>query len=121
MVRLASTFVSNPPMSYDLSRRDFITFSATAAAMLGFAGCTTLAQNPRKPRPIAAGAKIRVAQIGCGGKGFSDISAHKDEEIVAFCDIDWTRPNVQKLFTDYPNAKRFKDFRKMLVEMDDQI
>ena len=60
--------------------------------MLGFAGCTTLAQNPRKPRPIAAGAKIRVAQIGCGGKGFSDIMAHKDEEVVALCDIDWEGP-----------------------------
>ena len=53
-----------------MNRRDFIAFSAVAASMLGFAGCATLAKNPRKPRPIAAGAKIRLAQIGCGGKGF---------------------------------------------------
>src|SRR5262245_42052049 len=119
-------------MSQHLSRRDFITFSATAAAMLGFAGCTTLAQNPRKPRPIAAGAKIRIAQIGCGGKGFSDIMAHKDEEVVALCDIDWEGPkaarnekaksskepqlsNVKKLMAEFPNAKRYTDFRKMLI------
>ncbi len=89
--------------------------------MLGFAGCVSLSKNPRKPRPIAAGAKVRFAQIGCGGKGFSDCMAHKDEEVVAICDIDWSRPNVQKLFTDFPNAKRYKDFRKMLIEMDDQI
>src|SRR5690606_23231328 len=91
LVRLAipNSFHS---MSSHLSRRDFITFSATAAAMLGFAGCTTLAQNPRKPRPIAPGAKIRMAQIGCGGKGFSDIMAHKDEEVVALCAIDRTGP-----------------------------
>jgi predicted dehydrogenase len=123
-------------MSSHLSRRDFITFSATAAAMLGFAGCATLAQNPRKPRPIAAGAKVRVAQIGCGGKGFTDIMAHKDEEVVALCDIDWTgpsaprnakagsgpfKPNVKKLMEEFPNAKRYTDFRKMLLEMDDQI
>ncbi|MBL9211490.1 MAG: twin-arginine translocation signal domain-containing protein, partial [Opitutaceae bacterium] len=70
-------------MSHYLSRRDFIAFSAVAAAMLGLPGCANLAQNPRKPRPIAPGAKVRVAQIGCGGKGFSDIMAHKDEEVVA--------------------------------------
>ena len=149
-------FGNATPMSHHLSRRDFITFSATAAAMLGFAGCTTLAQNPRKPRPIAPGAKIRMAQIGCGGKGFSDIMAHKDEEVVALCDIDWEGrsrpedaaakaksagngggakaksggkatakepqlPNVKKLMEEFPNAKRYTDFRKMLLEMDDQI
>jgi predicted dehydrogenase len=120
-----------------LSRRDFIIFSATVSAMLGLSGCESLSRNPRKPRPIAAGAKIRVAQIGCGGKGFSDILAHKDEEVVALCDIDWegqpevetqpdgttvTKPsNVKQLMAEFPNAKRYTDFRKMLVEMDDQI
>ena len=104
-----------------LTRRDFITFSAMAAAALGISGCVSLAKNPRRPRPIAAGAKVRVAQIGCGGKGYSDIMAQRDEEIVAFCDIDWERPNVKKLFEQFPNAKRYKDFRKMLIEMDDQI
>jgi predicted dehydrogenase len=125
-------------MSSYLSRRDFITFSAMAAAMLGLPGCANLAQNPRKPRPIAAGAKVRVAQIGCGGKGFSDIMAHKDEEVVALCDIDWEGPvrpgnakskktgevqlsNVKRLMQEFPKAKRYTDFRKMLIEMDDQI
>ncbi|AOS43109.1 putative oxidoreductase YcjS [Lacunisphaera limnophila] len=117
------------------NRRDFIKFSALAAALLGFAGCTTLQRNPRKPRPIAAGAKIRLAQIGCGGKGYSDIMAHEDEEVVALCDIDWvgtpnpwdTKPgeeplsNVKKLIARFPNAKRYTDYRKMLLEMDDQI
>ena len=92
-----------------------------AAAMLGLSSCVTLARAPRKPRPIAPGAKVRFAQIGCGGKGFSDTMAHKDEEVVALCDIDWERPNVKKLFETFPNAKRYKDFRRMLVEMDDQI
>ena len=104
-----------------LNRRDFITFSAMAAAMLGIAGCATLAKNPRKAKPIAAGAKVRFAQIGAGGKGFSDTMGNKDEEVVAICDLDWERPNVKKLFAEFPNAKRYRDFRKMLVEMDDQI
>lgn len=110
-----------------MNRRDFIAFSAVAASMLGFAGCATLAKNPRKPRPIAAGAKIRVAQIGCGGKGFSDIMAHKNEEVVALCDVDWNLDtprggsNRKKLIAEFPNAKRYTDFRKMLLEMDEQI
>src|SRR4051812_7120427 len=131
--------MSNRSENY-LNRREFITFSAMAATMLGLSSCVGLTQNtPRKPRPIAKGAKIRIAQIGCGGKGFSDIMAHKDEEVVALCDLDWTGPveytpakepggapelkvsNVKKLMTEFPNAKRFTDFRKMLIEMDDQI
>src|SRR5438067_1493819 len=109
-----------------LNRREFLAFSAVAAAMLGFPGCLSLQRNPRKPRPIAAGAKIRIAQIGCGGKGFTDIMAHKDEEVVALCDLDWEgKPgtikgpdgksmpgpsNVKKLMVEYPNAKRYTDF-----------
>lgn len=121
---------------HHLNRRDFLKFSAVVAAMLGFPGCVSLQQNPRKPRPIAQGAKLRIAQIGCGGKGFSDIMAQEDEEVVALCDIDWEgqptyemvdgvrqpRPsNVKKLIARFPNAKRYTDFRKMLLEMDDQI
>lgn len=118
-----------------LNRREFVKFSAMVATLLGLPGCVNLQQNPRKPRPISAGSKIRIAQIGCGGKGFSDIMAHRDEEVVALCDIDWegkpqdwdNKPgepklsNVKKLIAEFPNAKRYTDFRKMLVEMDDQI
>ncbi len=107
-----------------LTRRDFINFSAMAATMLGFAGCVSLAKQPRKPRPIAPGTKVRVAQIGCGGKGFSDIMQHKVDEVVALCDIDWEgakNGNLKKLIAEFPNAKRYTDFRKMLLEMDDQI
>ena len=46
-----------------LNRRDFITFSAMVTAMLGLSSCVSLSQNPRKPRPIAAGAKIRIVVI----------------------------------------------------------
>ncbi len=116
--------------SNQLNRRDFITFSAMAAAMLGVSGCASFpkdANSPRKPRPIAPGAKIRVAQVGCGGKGFSDIMAHRDEEVVALCDVDWDSSskrisnNLKKLKETFPKAKIYADFRKMLIEMDDQI
>src|SRR5437868_5529688 len=130
-------------MSNYLTRRDFLQFSATAAAVLGLSSCVNVASGPRKPRPIAAGAKVRFAQIGLGGKGFSDTMAQRDEDIVALCDIDWEGPkaprnaakaangtkpakeaplaNVKRLQQEFPNAKRYTDVRKMLVEMDDQI
>ncbi len=104
-----------------VSRRDFVTLSTTALALLGLTGCASLVRSPRKPQPIGPGAKIRIAQIGCGGKGFSDIAVHADEEVVALCDIEWELPKVQELFAKFPNAKRYRDFRKMLTEMDDQI
>lgn len=124
------------------TRREFIQFSATVAAALGLSSCisATGEPRPRKPRPIAAGQKVRFAQIGCGGKGFSDAMAYRNDpnvEVVALCDLDWDRPptvrtgqdgqrtevphNVVRLKTEFPNAKRFTDFRKMLHEMDDQI
>jgi predicted dehydrogenase len=117
-------------LNTNLNRREFLQFSATAMAMLGLAGCATSfsPSNPRKPRPIAPGAKIRMAQIGCGGKGFSDINAHKDtEEVVALCDVDWDTKstriagNLKKHKEAFPNAKFYTDYRKMLLEMDDQI
>ncbi|HEY1110300.1 MAG TPA: Gfo/Idh/MocA family oxidoreductase [Opitutaceae bacterium] len=141
-----------------LTRRDFVAFSAAVAAMLGLPGCTSTSiaagAYPRKPKPIASGAKIRIAQVGCNGKGYSDVMPHENEDIVALCDIDFeghprpsqatkeasnkgnaakkaaakadskqstNEPNVKKLVKRFPNAKRYTDFRKMLLEMDDQI
>lgn len=95
--------------------------------MLGLSSCASQQafgkKEPRKARKIAPGAKIRIAQIGCGGKGNSDLrsSAQGGAEVVALCDIDWSLKNVAKLGADFPNAKRFTDFRKMLLEMDEQI
>ena len=110
-----------------ISRRGFLQLTASAAAMLGLSGCAgvQIAARPkaRLPRPIAPGAKIRVAQIGFRNKGTVDINGLADAgaEVVALCDVDWSIKQVQKTFEKYPDAKRYQDFRKMLLEMDDQI
>ena len=116
-----------------ISRREFLQLSASAAAMLGLTGCAGVKVNPlawmhpRRPRPIAPGAKIRFAQIGLGGKGYSDVRDFAaTEQIVAICDTDWTKdsPNAQYIketVAAFPQAKKYTDFRKMLLEMDDQI
>jgi predicted dehydrogenase len=53
------------------------------------------------------------------GKGFSDIMAASDEQIVALCDIDHERGT--KAFREVPSARRYADFRQMLREMDGEI
>jgi hypothetical protein len=107
-----------------LNRREFVKLSTMAAAMLGLSSCVLPQQSLRKPRPIGASAKIRIAQIGCGGKGYDDIREHADEEVVALCDIDWvgtpdlekavpgepTPSRVAKLIAQFPHAKRYTDF-----------
>lgn len=63
-----------------------------------------------------AGRKLGIGCIGVGGKGWSDMEgAAKENEIVAICDVDET--HLAKAAAKYPNAKTFRDFRKMLDEV----
>ena len=76
------------------------------------------------PRSIARGAgapsandKLNLAGIGIGSQGGGDIDAMAAEgqNIVALCDVD--DDYAAKKFAQYPNAKRFKDFRVMFDQM----
>ncbi len=69
-------------------------------------------QNPPSRR-------INLAAIGCGGQPAGDLSNMADENIVALCDVDDRR--AADTFNKHPQAKRYKDFRKMLDEMGHQI
>jgi predicted dehydrogenase len=53
--------------------------------------------------------------------GAADIAKFPDDRIVAIADVDWGLPKVQEVFAKFPEAKKYKDFRKMLREMDDEI
>ena len=96
-----------------LSRRHFLRGSALAATaftvlpghILGLNGAT----SPNE--------KLNIAGIGIGGQGGSDIDNMKSENIVALCDIDWK--HAAHTFEKFPNAKRHKDYRKMLDEQKD--
>jgi predicted dehydrogenase len=65
--------------------------------------------------------KIRVAGIGCGGKGSSDIDnvAKCGAEIAALCDVDSTM--LDRKASQYGDAAKFKDFREMLATAGDKI
>ena len=59
--------------------------------------------------------KLNVAVVGVSHRGNSNIRALADQpvNIVALCDADWREP-VLKVAAEHPNAKKYKDFRKML-------
>ena len=91
-----------------LTRRQFIKYSALATA--GAATLRTFGQ-PR-PRKLGSADKLRIACVGCGGKGDSDIHCCSREQIVALCDADVTMAaGAQK---NHPTAKFYFDWRDML-------
>ncbi len=98
------------------SRRKFI---QTASVGLSAAMLSQCATPLRKGKLADSGPKLRIACIGCGGKGNSDIMGVSSEEIVALCDVDPSQAG--KIFKLYPDVPKYQDFRKMLDEMDDQI
>jgi hypothetical protein len=98
----------------DLSRRRFM-YGVASVAGATFAG-------PYIVRAAEVGKeKIRVASIGVGGKGDSDSSqaAEAGGEMMALCDVD--ENTLNKKAKQFPNAKLYRDFRKMLSEMDKSL
>jgi hypothetical protein len=86
-----------------ISRRDFMGAAAAVAAF-------TIV--PRRVLAGSAGNKLNIAGIGVGGRGASDLEAVKSENIVALCDVDLDR--AKGTIKAYPDAKLYRDFRKML-------
>ncbi len=97
-----------------LTRRQFL--SRTSAAV----GTVTLA-FPFVGRVLGANERLNIACIGVGGKGDSDSSdaARCGGNIVAICDVD--RNTLAKKAKQFPQAKQFTDYRKLLDEMEKQI
>ena len=100
------------------NRRTFLSSSATALAgfyivprhVLGGVGYT------------APSDRLNIAAIGAGGKGYSDIVNSYNEgsnNIVALCDVDSNL--AAKAREKFPKARFYKDFRKMLMDMNTEI
>ncbi len=105
-------------MTQENTRRDFLKTSTTAG--IGFytlAGLTASSQ-------AADSNKVRIAGIGVGGKGHSDIlNAANHGQVVAICDIDENRlgSTLKDLEKKGQNPKTYFDYRKMLEEMGKEI
>ena len=90
-----------------ISRRDFMGGAAAAAAM-----AFTIIPDHVLAQPPSG--KLNIAGVGIGGMGQNNVKACDSENIVALCDVDWSYAG--KVFDRYPNARKWKDFRKMLDE-----
>jgi len=77
-------------------------------------------QGQGAPR-ISPNGKLNVAGIGIGSQGGSDVDAvvGEGQNLVALCDVD--DQYAAKKFAQYPQAKRFKDYRVMLDRMNREI
>ncbi len=70
----------------------------------------------------AANDRLRLAGIGVGGMGGSDLaslSSHGNVEVVGLCDVD--AGNLASAGEKHPGAKRFTDFREMFASFGDSI
>jgi len=98
-----------------LSRRQFVSLSATAVAGFTLLPSSVISGLGHK----APSDKLNIAGIGIGGMGHANLKALTSENIVALCDVDWGYS--KGCFADFPNAKKYWDWRKMYDEMGKSI
>lgn len=97
-----------------ISRRDFLG-SAAGMALFTIVPSHVLGADGTPPSR-----KLNVAGVGVGGMGAGNIAEiAKTENIVALCDVDFSY--AAGTFKNHPQAKQFKDYRKMLDEMGKDI
>ena len=101
----------------NISRRDFLKTGAAAIAGFTIAPSSILGKSHGHKAPSD---KLNIAVVGIGGMGHANINAVKNtENIVALCDVNWDY--AKGVFEEFPNAKRYWDYRKMYEEMNKTI
>lgn len=93
-----------------ISRRQFMGGAAIASAAFMVVPGRVLGLGGFKP----PSEKLNIAGIGVGGQGGHDIAQMMSENIVALCDVD--SAHAGGVFRKFPDAKIYKDYRKMLEE-----
>ena len=100
------------------SRRDFLKTMMMASAGLAVSGPSLLYGQEAKSTKTK-GEKVKIAYIGIGNRGQQIIEAFDKTgmvEVVALCDVDMGAKHTQKVMAMYPQAKLFRDFRKLFDE-----
>lgn len=105
----------NEKKSFAMDRRKFIRNSAVASAGFMIMPSNVISGLGHR----APSDKLNIAGVGVGGRGGGVIRAVSSENIVALCDVDWKYS--QRIFNDFPNARRYYDYRRMFDEMKDSI
>lgn len=99
------------------NRRDFLKYTAATGMGYWVASRKTWAADVNNRSPNE---RPNIACVGCGGKGDSDSSQVGEvANVVAICDTD--DGQLQRKGHQYPQARKFNDFRKMFDEMGKEI
>lgn len=102
-------------MTSSTNRRQFLRKSLSTGAGL------LILRHSKLAFAYEANSKLNIAGIGVGGQGRGNLDAfHRfGHNIVALCDVDDQRAG--DIYSKYPSAKPFKDFRKMFDQMEKSI
>ena len=99
-----------------LTRRQFLSTSAAAATAITIVPRHVVAASGQTP----PSEKLNIAGIGVGGMGAGDLDAvAPGNNLVALCDVD--AGHAAATFNKFPDAKKYRDFRKMFDEMEKSI
>ncbi|MBM4044093.1 MAG: hypothetical protein FJ279_03185, partial [Planctomycetes bacterium] len=63
--------------------------------------------------------KLNIACIGAGNRGWTNVRAVSDENIVALCDVD--ERMIDRAAEQFPDARQWTDFRRMFDKMHREI
>lgn len=96
----------------DLSRRKFLKTGATALAGLTIVPSTILGKSFGH---VAPSNKLNIIGVGVGGRGAHVLRSMNSQNIIGLCDVDWKYS--ANVFKEYPNAKKYYDYRKMFEEL----
>ncbi|WP_167604878.1 Gfo/Idh/MocA family oxidoreductase [Maribellus sediminis] len=100
-----------------VSRRAFIGTSAAVAAGITIVPSHAVAGLGHK----APSDKLNIAGVGVGGMGFANLKNLKSENIIGLCDVDWKYTGGNGVFDAFPNARKYKDWRRMYDEIGKEI
>ena len=100
-------------MSFQLDRRRWLQRSTAVISTLPVIGFWSETRGDEPQNPLQ---RLRIAAVGVGNRGASNLAAVSGEEIVGLCDVD--QELMKPMSRRFPSARTFRDFRELL-EMDD--
>lgn len=100
-------------MPFQLDRRRWLQQTTAAITALPAMGFWAGTRGDDSATPLQ---KLRIAAVGVGNQGATNLAAVADEEIVGLCDVD--QELLDPMSRRFPAARSFRDFREML-ELDD--
>ena len=99
-----------------LTRRTFMRTAGTTVAGFAIVPRYVIAASGQTP----PSERLHIASIGVSGMGGGDVNdVSRNHNMVALCDVD--AKHAAATFQKFPDAKHYKDFRKMFDEMEKSI